>query len=257
MFMIFSPRTGAVKVTPAHDPNDYDCGKRNNLEFINIFDDDGNVNENGGPFKGMKRFDAREAILKALEEKGTSSSFCVLCLVIVYLLFTCVFLGLYEETTNNEMVLPMCSRTKDIIEPRLKPQWCVSTFFSFYAFCFGTTLCLSCETLKRWVNSHDMANNAVKAVADGRLQIIPDTHVVSYKLDGLLFDMFVALLTFFFLFLCFKILWNRWLENCKDWCISRQLWWGHRIPAYLVIVEGQPAPDVSTTNTFSFDKPLK
>jgi len=159
--------TGAVKVTPAHDPNDYECGKRNNLEFINIFDDDGNVNENGGPFKGMKRFDAREAILEALKEKG-----------------------LYEDMTNNEMVLPTCSRTKDVIEPRLKPQW--------------------------WVNCQDMAAAGVKAVADGELQIIPDSHVV---------------------------LWNRWLENCRDWCISRQLWWGHRIPAYLVTIEGQPAPN--------------
>eukprot|EP01087_Luapelamoeba_hula_P023115 TRINITY_DN844_c1_g1_i2.p1 TRINITY_DN844_c1_g1~~TRINITY_DN844_c1_g1_i2.p1 ORF type:complete len:900 (+),score=163.70 TRINITY_DN844_c1_g1_i2:628-3327(+) len=159
--------TGAVKVTPAHDPNDYDCGKRNNLEFINIFDDDGAINENGAPFQGMKRFDARNAIMKALEEKG-----------------------LLKEVKDNPMVLPVCSRSKDVIEPRLKPQW--------------------------WVVCQGMASEALAAAKDGRLEFIPASH---------------------------NTIWNSWLNNCHDWCVSRQLWWGHRIPAYLVTIEGKEQPD--------------
>ena len=94
--------TGAVKITPAHDPNDYDCGKRNNLQFITIFTDDGNITHNCGQFSGMKRFDARKAVLAALEEKG-----------------------LYRETKDNPMVVPICNRSKDIVEPIIKPQWYV------------------------------------------------------------------------------------------------------------------------------------
>ena len=94
--------TGAVKITPAHDPNDYDCGKRNNLQFITIFTDDGNVAHNCGQFSGMKRFDARKAVLAALQEKG-----------------------LYRETKDNPMVVPVCNRSKDIVEPIIKPQWYV------------------------------------------------------------------------------------------------------------------------------------
>ncbi len=95
--------TGAVKITPAHDPKDYECGKRHSLEMINIFTDDGLINEEGGaPFTGMKRFDARVAVAQALEEKG-----------------------LLRESQDNPMMIPICSRTKDVIEPRLKPQWWV------------------------------------------------------------------------------------------------------------------------------------
>ena len=94
--------TGAVKITPAHDPNDYDCGKRNNLQFITIFTDDGNVAHNCGQFSGLKRFDARKAVLAALQEKG-----------------------LYRETKDNPMVVPVCNRSKDIVEPIIKPQWYV------------------------------------------------------------------------------------------------------------------------------------
>jgi len=95
--------TGAVKVTPAHDPNDFKCGKRNNLQFITIFNDDGTINENGGPYKGMKRYDARNQVLEDLKKKG-----------------------LYRETKPNPMVLGVCSRSKDVIEPMIKPQWWVS-----------------------------------------------------------------------------------------------------------------------------------
>lgn len=166
--------TGAVKVTPAHDPNDFKCGQRNNLPFINILNDDGTINENGGQFKGMKRYDARVAITEALKEKG-----------------------LYKETKPNPMVLGICSRSKDVIEPLLKPQW--------------------------WVNCSDLAARSVKAVEQGELEIVPSWH---------------------------KETWYRWLGNIQDWCISRQLWWGHRIPAYLVSVAGQPQPDANNSDNW-------
>jgi len=159
--------TGAVKITPAHDPNDYECGKRNNLPFLTIFTDDGNVSDGCGQFSGMKRFDARKAVLKALEEKG-----------------------LYRETKDNPMVVPVCSRSKDIVEPIIKPQW--------------------------YVKCDDMANSAQEAVDTGALRLIPDSH---------------------------KKTWSYWMSGMRDWCISRQLWWGHRIPAYHVSIAGQGAPD--------------
>eukprot|EP01100_Stratorugosa_tubuloviscum_P012307 TRINITY_DN57_c1_g1_i6.p1 TRINITY_DN57_c1_g1~~TRINITY_DN57_c1_g1_i6.p1 ORF type:complete len:1271 (-),score=628.85 TRINITY_DN57_c1_g1_i6:58-3870(-) len=155
--------TGAVKITPAHDPNDFKCGKKHKLEFITIFDDDGFINSNGGPFKGLKRFDARVKVIEELKAKG-----------------------LYKETKDNQMTLALCSRSKDIIEPMLKPQW--------------------------WVNCKGMAAQSVAAVREGELKIIPEQ---------------------------FKDTWYRWLENIHDWCISRQLWWGHRIPAYLIEIDGQ------------------
>lgn len=92
--------TGAVKITPAHDPNDYDVGKKHNLPFITIFDDDGFIIGDYGKFTGMKRFDCRKAILIDLKEKG-----------------------LYRDTVNNPMAIPFCSRSKDIVEPMIKPQW--------------------------------------------------------------------------------------------------------------------------------------
>jgi valyl-tRNA synthetase len=160
--------TGAVKITPAHDPKDYDCGRRNGLQMINIFTDDGLINEEGGEqFKGMKRFDARVAVSQALEAKG-----------------------LLRDSQDHSMMIPLCSRTKDVIEPRLKPQW--------------------------WVNCKGPADEAVKAVKEKRLEIVPAMH---------------------------EHVWFRWLENIQDWCISRQLWWGHRIPAYIVHIDGLPAPD--------------
>eukprot|EP01101_Sappina_pedata_P002068 TRINITY_DN12344_c0_g1_i1.p2 TRINITY_DN12344_c0_g1~~TRINITY_DN12344_c0_g1_i1.p2 ORF type:complete len:1330 (-),score=738.37 TRINITY_DN12344_c0_g1_i1:45-4034(-) len=159
--------TGVVKVTPAHDPNDFKCGKKNNLEMINILDDEGLINANGAPFAGMKRFDARNAVRKELEK-----------------------LGLYRGSKENPMSLGICTRTGDVIEGRLKPQW--------------------------WVDCKDMAADAANAVRQGDLELIPSNHADT---------------------------WFRWLDNIRDWCISRQLWWGHRIPAYLVIVDSKELPD--------------
>ena len=155
--------TGAVKITPAHDPNDYIMGKKHNLQFITLFNDDGTINANGGEFQGLMRFDARIEVLKALKAKG-----------------------LYVETKPNKMVIPICSRSGDIIEPMLKPQW--------------------------YVNCQEMAQAAVKAVEDGDLLIQPEAS---------------------------KKEWFSWLNNIQDWCISRQLWWGHRIPAYFCNIKGQ------------------
>lgn len=154
--------TGAVKITPAHDFNDYIVGKRNKLEFINIFNDVGSVNEFGGKFEGMQRFDARIAVLEALKAKN-----------------------LYRETKDNKMVLPICTRSGNIIEPLMKPQW--------------------------WVNCKDMAASAADAVRNGDLTIEPQASEKE---------------------------WFRWMDNCQDWCISRQLWWGHRVPAYFVKING-------------------
>ncbi|KAK3767320.1 hypothetical protein RRG08_050870 [Elysia crispata] len=156
--------TGAVKITPAHDHNDYELGKRHNLPFITIIDNNGLITGNCGQFIGMKRFDARTAVLEALKEKG-----------------------LYRGTKDNPMVIPTCSRSKDVIEPLLKPQW--------------------------YVDVKQMCDRSVKALREGELRIIPEM---------------------------FHKTWYAWLENSRDWCISRQLWWGHRIPAYFVSVEGQP-----------------
>jgi valyl-tRNA synthetase len=166
--------TGAVKVTPAHDPNDYQAGKRNNLEFINIFTTSGLMNENTGQFAGMKRFDARLAVLDALRAKG-----------------------LHRGEDPNPMRLGLCSRTNDVIEPMMQPQW--------------------------WVAMKDMADDAVALVRSGELEIVPkQPHETT---------------------------WYAFLENCQDWCISRQLWWGHQVPAWLVCIDGAP---LSSTETASW-----
>ncbi|OVA16157.1 Aminoacyl-tRNA synthetase [Macleaya cordata] len=157
--------TGAVKITPAHDPNDFEVGKRHNLEFINIFTDDGKINSNGGSeFEGMPRFKARVAVIEALQKKG-----------------------LYRGAQNNEMRLGLCSRTNDVVEPMIKPQW--------------------------FVSCNSMAKQALDAVMDDnhkKIEIIPKQYTAE---------------------------WKRWLENIRDWCISRQLWWGHRIPAWYVTLD--------------------
>lgn len=116
--------TGAVKITPAHDFNDFAVGKRNNLEFINIFTDEGKINENGGVFSGMQRFDARIAVLNALKQKG-----------------------LYKETRDNKMVLPICGRSGNVVEPLLKPQW--------------------------YINCNEMARDAMNAVTNKDMTISP------------------------------------------------------------------------------------
>ncbi|XP_064801935.1 valine--tRNA ligase-like isoform X5 [Oncorhynchus masou masou] len=152
--------TGAVKITPAHDRNDYELGNRHNLAFINILDENGLLINVPAPFLGMKRFEARKAVLQALKDRGQ-----------------------FKESRDNPMVVPVCSRSKDIVEPLLKPQW--------------------------YVNCADMGKQAADSVREGRLKIIPDHHHKT---------------------------WFNWLDNIRDWCISRQLWWGHRIPAYFVTV---------------------
>uniref|UniRef100_A0A673IST2 Valine--tRNA ligase n=1 Tax=Sinocyclocheilus rhinocerous TaxID=307959 RepID=A0A673IST2_9TELE len=144
--------TGAVKITPAHDHNDYEVGERHKLPFINILD------ENGLLINGMKRFEARKAVLQALKD-----------------------LGQFKEVKDNPMVVPVCSRSKDIVEPLLKPQW--------------------------YVDCREMGKQAADVVRNGELKIIPDHHLKT---------------------------WFNWMDNIRDWCISRQLWWGHRIPAYFV-----------------------
>ncbi|KAI5074649.1 hypothetical protein GOP47_0010610 [Adiantum capillus-veneris] len=155
--------TGAVKVTPAHDASDLLCGERHNLPSINILTDDGKINSFGGPlFQGLPRFEARKAVLKALEKKK-----------------------LYRGSIDNAMKIGVCSRTGDVIEPLLKPQW--------YIKCGG------------------LAAQAKSIVKSGELQILPERS---------------------------KETWYRWLDNIQDWCISRQLWWGHRVPAWYVTLEG-------------------
>lgn len=155
--------TGAVKITPAHDFEDYEKGIRHNLEFINIFTDDGNIVDNYGKFSGMKRFDARFAIRSELKN-----------------------LGLYVgEPESRAMTVPVCERSKDIVEPRLKEQW--------------------------FVRCKDLATRALELSESGELSI-PKSHMQR---------------------------WRRWLSpnTIRDWCISRQLWWGIQIPVYKVSVE--------------------
>jgi valyl-tRNA synthetase len=151
--------TGCVKITPAHDHNDFKAGKNHGLAFINVFAEDGTINEIGGQFKGQHRFEARTTVEAALKEKG-----------------------LWVGKKSHAMRLGFCSRSKDIIEPYLKPQW--------------------------WMNCKDLAAKSVEAVRTGEMKILPEFHHQT---------------------------WYNWLENIQDWCISRQLWWGHRVPAYKVV----------------------
>ncbi len=145
--------TGVVKITPAHDPNDFEVGKRHNLPIINIMNDDATINENGGKYAGMDRYDARKLIVKELEEMG--------------------LLVKIEDYSHNVGTHDRCKTT---IEPLVKQQW--------------------------FVKMDELIKPAVEAVKNGE---IPE------RMD--------------------KTYYN-WTDNIKDWCISRQLWWGHRIPAY-------------------------
>lgn len=148
--------TGAVKITPAHDPNDFEVGKRHNLPEINIMNDDGTINENGGRFAGMDRYEARKEIVKQLEEEG--------------------YLVSVEPHNHNVGTHDRCHTT---VEPLIKKQW--------------------------FVKMEELAKPAIKAVKTGELRFVPEHFDRTYL---------------------------HWLENIRDWCISRQLWWGHRIPAY-------------------------
>ncbi|KAL9609510.1 MAG: hypothetical protein Q9167_005728 [Letrouitia subvulpina] len=159
--------TGAVKMTPAHDPNDFAVGQRTGLEFVNILNDDGTLNYNTGEFEGMKRFDARYKVIDALKAKG-----------------------LYVKWENNPMKVPLCGKTKDVIEPIMKPQW--------------------------WMRMRELADAAIKAVKDGDIIIRPETADRDF---------------------------HRWLGGINDWCLSRQLWWGHQAPAYFIDIKGEPGDD--------------
>lgn len=149
--------TGAVKVTPAHDPEDFECGLRHNLEMINILNPDGSINENGYPFQGLDRFEARKKVKERLKE-----------------------MGLERGSIEHWYAPGRCYRHPDtIVEPFLSTQW--------------------------FVKSKPLAIPAIEAVKNGETVIIPEEWTKVYF---------------------------HWLENVKDWCISRQLWWGHRIPAW-------------------------
>jgi valyl-tRNA synthetase len=176
--------SGAVKVTPAHDPNDFECGRRLSLEFITCINDDGLMSSECGPYAGKPRFDVRQQLLEDLKTRG-----------------------LYRDSKENEMILPICSRSKDIIEPILKPQW--------------------------YVNCKNMAQRSIDAVRSKELKILPEA---------------------------FENTWYRWLEDIHDWCISRQLWWGHRIPSYFIssdeIPAGNEIDDQYWVSAHSYDEAL-
>ncbi|MFA6282008.1 MAG: valine--tRNA ligase [Candidatus Omnitrophota bacterium] len=148
--------TGVVKVTPSHDPVDFNLGKKNNLEFINIMNDDATLNENAGEFANMDRFEAREAILELLEEKK-----------------------LIDKKEPYKVSAGHCYRCHTIIEPRISPQW--------------------------FVKMKPLAETAIKVVEDGKIKFYPER---------------------------WKKVYLNWMYNIQDWCISRQIWWGHRLPVW-------------------------
>ena len=148
--------TGAVKMTPAHDPNDFEVGLRHNLEVIRCIGDDGKINENGGPYNGMDRYECRKQIVKDLEEQG-------------YLVKT-------EPYNHN---VGTCYRCHNDVEPLISAQW--------------------------FVKMEPLAKEALRVVKEGEVKFVPERFSKTY---------------------------TNWMENVHDWCISRQLWWGHQIPAW-------------------------
>ena len=148
--------TGALKITPAHDPNDFEIGKRHDLPSVKVIGDDGAMTADAGRFTGLERFKCREAVVEALEKEG-----------------------LLEKVEDYNHSVGHCYRCKTIVEPNLSKQW--------------------------FVKAGPLAEKAIQAVKDGRTKIVPDIWTKTY------FD---------------------WMNNIKDWCISRQIWWGHQIPAW-------------------------
>ncbi len=148
--------TGALKVTPAHDPNDYEIGMRHNLEFINVLNKDATINKFGGPYEGMDRFDCRKKLWADMEDAG-----------------------LVIKVEPYTLKVPRSQRGGEVVEPMISTQW--------------------------FIDIKDMADAALEVVRDGRIEIIPER---------------------------FKKVYYNWMENIQDWCISRQLWWGHRIPVW-------------------------
>lgn len=165
--------TGVVKITPAHDPNDFEVGLRHNLEVINVMDETAHMNKNAGKYKGMDRYECRKAIVKDLEAGG--------------------FLVKIEPLKHN---VGTCYRCKTTVEPRVSKQW--------------------------FVKMEPLAKPAVECVKSGKTKFIPER---------------------------FEKVYFHWMENIKDWCISRQLWWGHRIPAWYCadcgeVIVSKGTPDV-------------
>ncbi len=165
--------TGVVKITPGHDPNDFEVGKRHSLEIVNILNDDATINKNGGVYEGMDRYEARKAIVEELDKQG--------------------LLVEIEDYSHNVGPHDRCNTT---VEPMVKEQW--------------------------FVKMDELIQPAVKAVKEGEIKLVPERMQKTYF---------------------------NWTDNIRDWCISRQLWWGHRIPAYYCdeckeVVVAKEAPSV-------------
>ena len=165
--------TGALKITPGHDFNDYDIGQKHNLELINIMNKDATINENGGPYAGLDRFEARKKLWADMEAAGMTI-----------------------KVEPHAMKVPRSQRGGEVVEPLLSDQW--------------------------FVKMDDIAAKALKAVREGDIKIVPER---------------------------FEKVYYNWLENIQDWCVSRQLWWGHRIPAWFREKDGDPYSEIYVGRT--------